>query len=154
MSCPYSRRRWLSGAAAGLAGAYLARAIEAPASTVAIARCRTYSPNELLPVMTKVFDRLGGLGKLVKGKTVAVKINLTGAPTYRVGYLRAEDTHYTHPQVIAAAAHLMAKAGARRIRILESPWTTADRLQPPPSRAAGSPHKYWRELGGLLALPG
>ena len=30
------------------------------------------------------------------------KINLTGAPTYRLGYLPLEDTHYTHPQVIAA----------------------------------------------------
>ena len=134
MSCQYSRRQWLSKAAAAASGAYLARGIpgraaEAPASRVAVARCRTYSPNELLPVMEKMFDQLGGLGRLVNGKTVAVKINLTGSPTYRVGYLPLEDTHYTHPQVIAAAAHLMGKAGARRIRILESPWSTADPVQ-------------------------
>ena len=64
---------------------------------------RTYDPAELLPAMQKMFDQLGGLGRLVKGKTVAIKINLTGAPTYRLGYLPLEDTHYTHPQVIAAA---------------------------------------------------
>ena len=29
-------------------------------------------------VMQKMFDQLGGLGRLVKGKTVAMKINLTG----------------------------------------------------------------------------
>lgn len=133
MSCPYSRRQWLSRTATAVSGAYLSHVFPAraasPASTVAVARCRTYSPNELLPVMEKMFDQLGGLGRLVKGKTVAVKINLTGAPTYRVGYLPLEDTHYTHPQVIAAAAHLMGKAGARRIRILESPWSTADPVE-------------------------
>jgi uncharacterized protein (DUF362 family) len=128
MSCPYSRRHFLQTTAAGIAGVALARA-DAPASRVAVARCRTYSPNELLPVMEKMFDQLGGLGRIVKGKTVAVKINLTGAPSYRVGYLPAEDTHYTHPQVIAAAAHLMSRAGARRIRLLESPWATAQPVE-------------------------
>ena len=58
-----------------------------------------------------------------------MKINLTGAPTYRIGYLPLEDTHYTNPYVIAAVAHLMGKAGARRIRILESPWSTADPVE-------------------------
>jgi uncharacterized protein (DUF362 family) len=133
MTCRYSRRQWLSRTATAVSGAYLSQAFPAraaaPASTVAVARCRTYSPNELLPVMERMFDQLGGLGKLVKGKTVAVKINLTGAPTYRVDYLPLEDTHYTHPQVIAAAAHLMGKAGAKRIRILESPWATADPVE-------------------------
>jgi uncharacterized protein (DUF362 family) len=75
-----------------------------------------------------VFDQLGGLGRLVKGKTVAIKINLTGAPTYRLGYLPLEDTHYTHPAVIAATVHLMGQAGARRIRLLESPTGIADPL--------------------------
>jgi uncharacterized protein (DUF362 family) len=128
MSCPYSRRKWLQTAAAGAAGTWLARA-DAPASRVAVARCRTYSPNELLPVMQKMFDQLGGLGPIVKGKTVAVKLNLTGAPSYRMGYAPAEDTHWTHPHVVAAAAHLMGKAGARRIRLLESPWATAQPVE-------------------------
>ena len=124
-----TRREWLSTAAAALAGSALSRAAAAPASRVAIARCKTYNSAELLPAMQKLFDQLGGLERLVKGKTVACKINLTGSPTYRLGYLPLEDTHYTHPQVIAAAAHLMAKAGARRIRILESAWSTADPVE-------------------------
>jgi len=123
-----TRRQFLFTATAGLAASTLTRAA-APASPVAVARCKTYTPAELLPAMQKMFDRLGGLERLVKGKTVACKINLTGAPTYRLGYLPLEDTHYTHPQVIAAAAHLMSQAGARRIRILESPWSTADPVE-------------------------
>src|SRR5262252_7387483 len=94
--CSYSRRRFLVTAAAGIAAAPFARA-DAPTAPVAVARCRTYSPSELVPVMQKMFDQLGGLERIVKNKTVAVKINLTGAPTYRVRHLPAEDTHYTHP---------------------------------------------------------
>ena len=123
-----TRRDWLRITAAGAATLPVARA-QAPTSPVAVTRCRTYDPAELLPAMQKTFDQLGGLGRLVAGKTVGIKINLTGAPTYRVGYLPLEDTHYTHPHVIAAAAQLMARAGARRIRILESPWSTADPIE-------------------------
>jgi len=135
-----TRREWLLTTAAGLAGSTLGRAAPAPASPVAVARCKTYTPGELLPAMQKMFDQLGGLERLVKGKTVACKINLTGSPTYRLGYLPLEDTHYTHPQVIAAAAHLMSKAGARRIRILESPWSTADPVEEYLLRANWEPH--------------
>ena len=128
-----TRRTWLRNAAAAVSGAWIAaplgHAADAPTSPVAVARCKTYNSAELVATMQKMFDQLGGLGRLVKGKTVAMKINLTGAPTYRVGYLALEDTHYTHPAVIAATAHLMGKAGARRIRILESPWATADPVE-------------------------
>jgi len=132
MPCAYSRRKWLQSAAA--AGAYLAgprflRAADAPAGRVAVGRAKTYAPAELLPAMQKMFDQLGGIGSLVKGKTVAIKINLTGNPTYRLGHAPLEDTHYTHPNVIAAAVHLMGAAGARRIRVLESPWATADPVE-------------------------
>ena len=126
-----TRRQWLVRAAQAGVPVLLARrmAAEAPTAPVAVARCKAYNAAELVPTMQKMFDQLGGLGRLVKGKTVAVKINLTGAPTYRLGYLPLEDTHYTHPQVIAAAVHLMGKAGARRIRLLESPWSTADPVE-------------------------
>lgn len=95
---------------------------------VALARCRSYGA-ELTPVLEKLFDQLGGMGRLVKGKTVAMKVNLTGVPTTRLGYIPAELAHWTHPAVIGATAHLLAKAGARRIRILESAWSTADPLE-------------------------
>jgi len=128
-----TRREWLWRTAAAvpglcLAGSSLSRAAAA-AAPVAVGRSKTYEPSELLPVVESMFDQLGGLGHLVKGKTVAIKINLTGSPTYRMGYLPAEVTHYTHPHVIAAAVHLMGRAGARRIRVLESPWNTADPIE-------------------------
>jgi len=126
----YTRRDLLKAVSAGalLAGARLGRAAATPAEPVAIAKCKTYDPAELMPAMARMFDQIGGLGRIVKGKTVSVKINLTGAYTYRLGYAPLGDSHYTHPAVIAAAVSLMGKAGARRIRILESAWATTDPL--------------------------
>jgi uncharacterized protein (DUF362 family) len=129
MQCRHTRRQWLTTAAGALTGAWLARAAQAPTAPVAVSRCRTYDSAELVPALQTMFDELGGLGRLVKGKTVAIKINLTGAPTYRIGHLPLEDTHYTNRHVIAATVHLMGKAGARRIRLLESPWSTADPVE-------------------------
>jgi uncharacterized protein (DUF362 family) len=45
---------------------------------------------------------------------------MTGAATIRQGHEPAETTYWTHPDVIGAAVHLIGRAGARRIRILES----------------------------------
>ncbi|HUA86555.1 MAG TPA: DUF362 domain-containing protein [Bryobacteraceae bacterium] len=122
-----TRREWIRNAAlsgAYLAGSRFARA-DAPASRVSIAKCKTYDAAELVPALDRMFDQLGGLGRMVKGKTVAIKINLTGAPNLRLANLPIEDTHYTNKHVIAATVHLIGKAGARRIRVLESPWSTA-----------------------------
>jgi hypothetical protein len=43
---------------------------------VAIVQCRSYGP-EVREALGKSFDLLGGLGSLVKNKTVTVKLNLT-----------------------------------------------------------------------------
>jgi len=139
-----SRRAFLlQTSAACLAAPSLLRA-DAPAGRVSVARCKTYDAAELVPTLQKIFDQLGGLERLVKNKTVAVKINLTGSPTYRLGYLPLEDTHYTHPHVIAAAVHLLGRAGARRIRILESPWSTADPVEEYILRANWEPRDILR----------
>jgi len=122
-----NRRGFLGAAAAASLLPVPARAAAAGA-TVSVARCRSYGP-ELTPALERMFDQLGGMGSLVKGKTVAMKINLTGVPTTRLGYVPAELAHWTHPAVIGAAAHLLAKAGAHRIRIIESAWSTADPLE-------------------------
>ena len=135
-----TRREWMWASAGALSSAYLARAAAAPAAPVAVARCRTYNPGELLSTLGRMFDQLGGLGRLVKGKTVAVKINLTGAPTYRLGYLPLGDTHYTNPEVIAATVHLMGKAGARRIRLLEGPTGGGDPIEEVLLRANWEPN--------------
>jgi uncharacterized protein (DUF362 family) len=106
-----------------------AHAATGPTAPVSVALCKSYADSELLPVMERMFDQLGGLGRLVAGKTVAIKINLTGSPTYRLGHLPAELAHWTHPKVIGTTVHLLGKAGAKRIRLLESGWNTAEPLE-------------------------
>ncbi len=123
-----TRREFLGLAAAATAVTTASRAASAPASRVAVAKCTTYGA-ALLPVLAGMFDQLGGLGRIVANKTVAIKINMTGGSHYRLGYFPAELTHYTHPAVVGAAVHLLGRAGARRIRVLECPWCTADPLE-------------------------
>src|SRR6266851_7895396 len=48
-----------------------------PDAKVAIVPCRAYGP-ETRQALAKCFDLLGGIGALVKSKTVTVKLNLTG----------------------------------------------------------------------------
>ena len=136
-----TRRRFLAGSAAA-AGLWAARRVPlagaAPTAPVAVAKCDAYGP-ELVPSLDRMFDQLGGLGRLVKGRTVAVKVNLTGIPTVRLGKLPAERAHWVHPRVIGAVAHLMERAGARRIRVLECPWASAAPLEETMLRAGWDP---------------
>ena len=121
-----NRRDFLAGAAT--AALIQQRAVAAPIAPVAIQRCRTYGAG-LEPTMRRLFDGIGGLGRLVNNKTVAIKVNLTGRPSQRLGHAPAELAHWTHPRVIGMTMHLMNEAGAKRIRILESPWSTTDPLE-------------------------
>jgi uncharacterized protein (DUF362 family) len=111
----WTRRQWLFAAGAGLT---MRHAAAAPAARVAVARCATYD-SAVLSSLRTMFDGLGGIGKLVAGKTVGIKINMTGPMRARNGQNPAWLTHWTHPAVIAAAVQLIGAAGARRIRILE-----------------------------------
>ena len=114
---PISRRGVLQSAIGGLAFTGLVRAKVAPASSVAIARCRAYD-SALEPTLNKMFDQIGGIGSLVKGKTVALKLNLTGNPKR---FPQDPGLPYrNNPDTVLAVAHLLARAGARRIRIIES----------------------------------
>ena len=109
-----SRRALLAGSVA-LGG--IARA-SAPASTVAVARCRTYDRTTLERTLRTMFDQIGGIGPLVKNKTVAIKLNLTGQPQrFPIDPLLP---YRTQPDTVLAVAQLIARAGAKRIRILET----------------------------------
>jgi len=74
-------------AGAGAAGLGLLRPARlranVPTAPVAIARCPGYG-SEFLSATEKLFDQLGGMGRLVKGKTVTIKINLTGEAGMRL----------------------------------------------------------------------
>jgi uncharacterized protein (DUF362 family) len=115
------------------AGAVLGRAVAAgnnfaPVAPVAIARCTSYN-EDLATHLTAMFDQLGGAGRLVANKTVAIKLNLTGNPAQRIQGRPLGVTHYTHPKTVAAMIHVLHRAGARRIRLLESCWATAGPLE-------------------------
>ena len=127
-----SRRRFLG--TLGGAGLVLSQtagkvfAADAPTAPVAIAKCDNYT-TELTPALTRLFDQLGGLGRLVNGKTVAIKINMVGGSKDRVGYKPHEETYWTHPYLMGAVTHLLDSAGATRVRILEGTWSSADPLE-------------------------
>lgn len=88
----------------------------APASTVAIVRCRSYA--DFGAKLSSGFDQIGGIEKLVRGKTVALKLNLTGNPK---NFPLTPDLPYrTDGRTVAATVHLLAQAGAKRVRIIES----------------------------------
>ena len=126
-----NRREFVAGlgAAAGLAlGLPSKMRAAAPTAPVAVAKCKDYGAG-YLATMEKMFDQLGGLGKLVKGKTVVVKINLTGEAYYRLGFLPAGRAHWNEPGSIAATVHLLDKAGARRIRVVEGAYAWPDSLE-------------------------
>ena len=116
---------------------------QAPSAPVAVGVSRTYGP-ELLPTLGTMFDQLGGLEKLVRGKTVAIKLNLTGSTSDHLGNLPLELTHWVHPQVIGSTLHLLDRAGARRIRLLESPWSTAEPLEEFMRQAHWDPRDFQR----------
>jgi uncharacterized protein (DUF362 family) len=122
-----SRRKFL-GAAGMAAGAYLApssllRAQRLPphldSARVAIALCPEYD-GQVLQALSAMFDQLGGIERLVRGKTVAIKLNMTGTVDNRLNGMPNEITHWVHPQVVGGVVYLLGKAGATRIRLLES----------------------------------
>ena len=127
-----TRREWLALVAATplVKGATddQSAANSAPSAPVAIAKAASYNDDVTVQLKT-MFDRLGGIEKLVKNKTVTVKLNLTGAPTNRLDGRPPQFTHWAHPAVAGAAAYLFDRAGAKRVRFVESGANTTMALE-------------------------
>jgi uncharacterized protein (DUF362 family) len=122
----FSRRDLLavSGLSAGVLAARPAAADvappSAPSSPVSVAKVTGYDV-DLVAQLNTMFDQIGGIGHLVRGKTVAMKVNLTGSSgTGRHVGLSAGQTSWVHPSVVGALTAIFARLGAKRIRILES----------------------------------
>ncbi len=116
-------RAGLSTATAVAAAPVLSRFTQAAqgpkGAKVAIVSCRTYGP-AVRQALDQSFDLLGGIGSLVKGKSVTVKLNLTG--TNFTDYLGRPvgETYMTHYDTAAALAAALFAGGAKRIRFVES----------------------------------
>jgi uncharacterized protein (DUF362 family) len=110
------------------AGATLLPAKETPAPPVSIARCGSYE-EDLPTILNTMFDQLGGLSGRVANKTVTIKLNLTGSPGLKFQGKPLGLTHYTHPKTVGAMVHVLGRAGAKRIRLVESAWGTSGPLE-------------------------
>ena len=128
--CRQSRRLFLQQALSGFATLVLARHLEAnpvsSGSPVAIARCRRYEFDPVKSTLARLFDQIGGVQSLVKGKTLTVKVNLTGNWTTKTYTLPPMETVFTHPIVVLAACSLFSGYGARRIIICDSSYQIAE----------------------------
>lgn len=123
-----TRRDLMKAIAAAPLAANLARAERSPAAPVSIARCASYD-GDLTGTLSTMFDQLGGLGRIVKNKTVTIKVNLTGSPALKFQGKPLGLTHYTHPKMAAAMAYLLERSGARRVRFVESAWGASGPLE-------------------------
>jgi uncharacterized protein (DUF362 family) len=65
-------------------------------------------------------DLIGGLGNLVRGKTVTVKVNLTGMTWDPVGGFPAQESYQTHPASLSALCAALVEADAKRIVVVET----------------------------------
>lgn len=151
MKLSVNRREFIQGVGAAAAGVCLAPhelfgATSAPTAPVAVAQCPGYGP-QVRERLATMFDQLGGLERLVKGKTVAIKLNLTGGPADRTHGLPVNVTTWVHPDVVGATISLLGKAGARRIRIVESTSHPHDSFEEFVAKAQWNP----RDLAGAAA---
>jgi uncharacterized protein (DUF362 family) len=98
------------------------RLLGAPSRTdakVAIVPCVGYGA-DVKSSLKKGFDLVGGVGSLVKGKTVTVKINLTGTNFAPHLGRPAGESYMTHFDTAHALAALLFDNGAARVRFVES----------------------------------
>jgi uncharacterized protein (DUF362 family) len=94
-------------------------------AAVALVACRSYGP-EVRGALAKAFDLLGGIGSLVKSKTVTVKLNLTGTDFTPFLNRPVGETYMTHMDTAVALASLLFAAGAKRVRFVESTQSRAE----------------------------
>lgn len=90
-----------------------------PTNPVSLVRCTSYDLETVATAMREALDLLGGIEKLVKGKTVAVKLNLTGGQHQVLFDRPPGETYMTHESTALALAALLFEAGARRVRFVE-----------------------------------
>jgi uncharacterized protein (DUF362 family) len=131
------RREFIQGLGAAAAGIYAwpMRSLlgatptrTLPTAPVAIAQCPSYGAT-VRPTLSTLFDQIGGLDRIVKGKTVAIKLNMTGNAGDSLHGMPKGETYWVHPDVVGSTISLLNSAGARRIRLVESSLGASSSLQ-------------------------
>jgi uncharacterized protein (DUF362 family) len=88
-------------------------------AAVAIVSCKTYGP-AVKTGLRQCFDLIGGVEKLVRNKTVTIKINLTGTMFRPFLGRPVGETYMTHDATVMSLLALLFDAGAARVRLVES----------------------------------
>jgi uncharacterized protein (DUF362 family) len=114
-------------------------------SVVALTRCRSYGA-EAAAALRQSLDVLGGVASLVRGKTVTVKVNLTGWPILPLFGRPPGQVYVTHGDTALVLARVLSEAGASRIRFVESV------ARPDPLEVALDAAGW--DLAALQAVPG
>ncbi len=97
------------------------RSQQAPSAPVAIARSVSYDPQPLRAKLDAMLELIGGIKKLVAGKHVTIKLNITGGPkSGKLGGRAPEVTYHVHPNFVAALCGAVHDAGAKKIVLVES----------------------------------
>src|SRR5690348_6419369 len=121
-----TRRRFLQATFSTAAALPLTNALSSfaqtsssPAGKVAVVRCTKYGA-DVSKALGQAFDLIGGIGSLVKDKTVTIKVNLTGTDFTNFMNRPVGETYMTHYDTAAALTSALFAAGAKRVRFVES----------------------------------
>ncbi len=88
---------------------------------VAIVACTSYESSQVEDSLNKAFSLLGGIGGLVNGKKVTVKVNLTCGGTYSDLFgLPPGESYITNGATAIALASLLFSNGATMVRFVDS----------------------------------
>ena len=122
---PLSRREFLqvSASAAGLSALAATSPVPGsptglPRSPVAVGRCSTYHYATVKTSLASLFNLLGDVDALVKGRPVTMKV--LAHPPDTVDSVNQFFAYDTHPEVVRAAARLFLERGATHINIIDS----------------------------------
>ena len=87
---------------------------------VAIVACKDYG-SSVQPALAQAFSLLGGIGSLVNGKTVTVKVNLTNDGRFENQFgLPPGESFITNGATAIALASLLFQNGAHTVRFVDS----------------------------------
>ncbi len=113
----FRRRTFLQGLAAGtlIPASLSAESKTTPRTPTAVRVCKRYDYALIRRTLGGMFDRIGDVRKLVKGKHVTVKTNLVNTPRQTVSGLPISLTTIAHPTVALALGSLLVEYGAKHV---------------------------------------